>query len=146
MSSNAERLVEFGVPVDAVQGLVNETLAGHAQAAASPQGQWLAKNQAALQGYLQAHPDVAGAFGRMAQADSLGAVEYLALRYERDGGAPPPAASGGTIDFGPTPWGDSRYAAPGQAAVHSFDRSRAEEQAYIKRRLRGIIDEGWLNQ
>jgi hypothetical protein len=133
-------LTEFGIPVDALSGFFAEQMAAHAQAANSPAGRWLQQNEVGLRGYLEAHPDVAASVGRMAPADGLAAVEYLALRYQRDGGAP--AAQGGAPPVrtnGPDPFAADAFTGVGQIGIHSADPERAARQNFIKRRLRESI-------
>ena len=138
-SNNEDRLLEFGIPTDALQGFVSEQLALHAQAAASPAGRWLQENEPGLRAYLGAHPDVAGTFGRMAQADGLGAVEFLAMRYQRDGG-------GGGAGGGDRPEPQGPYVGAGRVFVHATDGEKARQDAYVRARLRSVISDEFLHQ
>jgi hypothetical protein len=137
MSGHAERLTEFGIPVDALAGFLGEQIAAVKAVEMSPQGRWLQQNEAGLRGYLEQHPDVAGTFGRMAQADTLGAVEYLAMRVERDRGGQPVRDTIPVVHQDPSGL---------RVAVHSVDADRTAKQDYIRRRLGSVIDEDWLRQ
>ena len=90
-SEHEERLTEFGIPVDAVKGVVAEQFAAAVQGAAavqaSPQGAWLTRHQRELEPYLRANPELADAVGKMSQASPLGAVDYLRLKFESEGPA-----------------------------------------------------------
>src|SRR5262245_46964615 len=157
MSSHEERLTEFGIPVDAVKGVVLEQLGAVQAVQNSTVGRWVQQNDAQIASYLQRHPDVAGAVGRMMGADAGGAVEFLALKMQQEGrGAPARSGFEGRAGMLPMPGEHfvseqaSPSAPPGeelQAAFDGFQRSgsRRAAERYAHARLRGVISDDFLN-
>src|SRR5262245_21027075 len=155
MSSHEERLTEFGIPVDAVKGVVLEQLGAVQAVQNSTVGRWVQQNDAQIASYLQRHPDVAGAVGRMMSADAGGAVEFLAMKMAQESGRAP-ARSGlegrsGLLPMPGEPFvSDPATSPPADelaAAFEDFQRtgSRRAAERYAHARLRTVVSDEHLN-
>jgi hypothetical protein len=160
-----DRLVEFGIPVDAL----DEFVAGRVAKAFEPVTRGIQARQTIVGShpdYLQFEQDVAqfigsdqelsSRYGKMFETDPAGAMEYAFLKFADSrrrsvsGGAAP---AGGSVDAA-IPMsrnGEGRRAPDSDQHIRdAFDRwqksgSTADAQNYAKARLRGVVTDEFLN-
>ena len=167
--SPADRLTEFGVPVDAVRALFAEEQAKMMKAAnaieRANRDPFFAQNAPRMAEYMANDPNLAQSVSRIGAEDPDAAIDYLTMRYKRDmgGGRQSPNGDGmerytkGTTYLmgGPPPeqrqppvahpvWGNGDAVDQARARYQQTG-SRQDAVSYAKARLRNVISDDFLN-
>lgn len=172
-SEHRERLSEYGIPVDAVEGLVQDAvekrmqrfgqeLGAVQQIAADP---WMVSHAEQIANFVASDPRRSESYNRLNQADPQAALEYATGLYRASTGGRP--AGDGLESWTK----ETRMLMPGvpsaqqqqpppvshpvygngnavEQARAEYNRTGTREAArqYAKARLKTVIDENWLRQ
>lgn len=163
----ADRLIEFGIPVDAMREVVGEQIAE----AFRPISNGIRARQqivgahpdyvqfeTEVASFLEGDPELKADYDRMFEASPVRAMEYAFLKFgdsrRRTLGDQPQGSPQGRADAGiPTSRaGEGRRAPqPDSQIQEAFERfqktgSSRDAQAYARARLHGVISDQFLNQ
>ena len=141
MSEAEDQLAEYGVPVNAVRGLLLDELTKLAQNAATHSRAIDARpgmrdNLQNVDAFLASNPEIARRVQNVAAHDIEAGTEMAWTYFQNSPGArrgSPPAPSYGSVS---TPPGSVSF---GRVGIHAGDAERESRDAYIKRRLRESI-------
>jgi len=169
--SPADRLTEFGVPVDAVRALFQEEQAKTMKAAAAidraNRDPFFAQNAPKIAEYMQSDPQLAQSVARIGAEDPDAAIDYLTMRYKRDAGGgrqgsnadgmrewtqgtkyllgnPPPDRQAPQPPVAHPVWGNGDAVDQARARYQQTG-SRQDAVAYAKARLKSVISDDFLN-
>ena len=166
-STPESRLTEFGVPVEALEQLVNDrinrafaplTNGMQARTKFVADHPDYAKFEADVAQYIANDPELSASYPRMFEASPVQAMEYAFLKFGESRRRDHPVVGNGTMSdsvdaaIPNSRGGESRRAPDGsqglQDAYERFQKSGSsrDAQAYAKLRLHDVIKDDFLNQ
>ena len=174
MNDFRQELEDYGVPANAVEGMIREQInsqigqAARLQSAVQQASQdpWWKANADGITRFYEGDPQLQRSMATMAQTDPETALEFLALKYRREHGdgqpaprpasRPQPSRQSGTTYLIPGIPGFQAAAPPSSwdqpvdveqaRAEYRANPSRENMKRFAKARLRTVISDEFLNQ